>query len=49
MQMIRRMFLDKKEADKFAELKNKRARSYKWYVEYFSPISGYSVTKRKLY
>jgi hypothetical protein len=49
MQMIRKFFLNKNEADMFAESKNQRAFRFKWYVEFFSPVSGYSVTKRRVY
>jgi hypothetical protein len=47
MQVVRKMFKKKADAIKFAKNKNKLARTNHWRVDYFSPVSGYSVTRHK--
>ena len=49
MMMVRKMFKKKADAVKFAAKKNKLARTNHWHVEFFSPVSGYSVTRHKKY
>ena len=45
MMIQRRMFKKKADAVAFAKKKNKLARTHHWRVEWFSPVSGYSVTR----